>query len=83
MAYYCPRCGAEMVKDDYDDEYYCDDCMCYFSITPGQEKFFEDPNTYLIQDKDARGNDLAPAGCRACGNPNYPNCIDSCPLMDD
>jgi len=23
------------------------------------------------------------AGCAACGNPAYPNCMDSCPLCDD
>ena len=23
------------------------------------------------------------AGCRACGNPTYPDCMDSCPLFDD
>ena len=23
-----------------------------------------------------------PAGCRACGNPDYPRCKDSCPLFD-
>ena len=22
-------------------------------------------------------------GCRACGNPAYPECMDSCPLFDD
>ena len=22
-------------------------------------------------------------GCRACGNPTYPDCMDSCPLFDD
>ncbi len=22
-------------------------------------------------------------GCRACGNPMYPDCMDSCPLFDD
>ncbi len=22
-------------------------------------------------------------GCRACGNPDYPNCQSSCPLYDD
>ncbi len=24
-----------------------------------------------------------PAGCRACGNPNWPDCEDSCPMYDD
>lgn len=23
------------------------------------------------------------AGCRACGSPFYPDCIDSCPLFDN
>ena len=23
------------------------------------------------------------AGCRACGNPAYPNCMTSCPMFDD
>ena len=24
-----------------------------------------------------------PEGCAACGNPAYPDCMDSCPLYDD
>lgn len=24
-----------------------------------------------------------PVGCRACGNPAYPNCKSSCPMFDD
>ncbi len=24
-----------------------------------------------------------PAGCRACGNPDYPDCKYSCPMFDD
>lgn len=27
-------------------------------------------------------NDM-PEGCAACGNPAFPNCIDSCPMFDD
>ena len=28
-------------------------------------------------------DDMAPAGCAACGNPAYPKCEASCPLFDD
>lgn len=24
-----------------------------------------------------------PVGCRACGNPAFPNCKSSCPMFDD
>lgn len=27
--------------------------------------------------------DDEPVGCRACGNPAWPECMDSCPLFDD
>lgn len=84
VTYYCPECGEEMVKDDYDDDYYCDNCMCYFSIPKDQEKFFKNPLTHLIQDIFSCIDDNRPGpGCRACGNPSYPKCKDSCPLFDD
>lgn len=28
-------------------------------------------------------DDGMPEGCAACGNPAYPNCMDSCPMYDD
>lgn len=28
-------------------------------------------------------DDDIPEGCRACGNPDYPKCCDSCPIFDD
>ena len=34
------------------------------------------------EDVDERGDDIPPAGCRACGGP-YPNCKLSCKLFDD
>ena len=83
MAYYCPECGEELVLED-DGDYYCDNCMCYHSISPGQERFYEDPDGYLeYRDDEKKESDLPGPGCRACGNPNYPKCIDSCPLTDD
>ena len=28
-------------------------------------------------------NEDVPEGCAACGNPDYPDCKDSCPMFDD
>ena len=80
MAYYCPQCGSEMVLED-DGDVYCDNCMCYYGLNNPDD--YSDPNWYL-RETDENIGDLDPGpGCRACGNPVYPNCIDSCPLMDD
>ncbi len=78
MAYYCPECGEEMVLED-DGDLYCDNCMCYYPCSDD----YTDPNRYLWVTDEDKSNDIPGPGCRACGNPAYPNCIDSCPLMDD
>ena len=76
MAYYCPQCGEEMVLED-DGDLYCDNCMCYYSPSDS----YKDPDMHTWYNA-PESNGPGP-GCRACGNPAYPNCIDSCPLMDD
>ena len=34
-------------------------------------------------DKDIYKEDNIPEGCSACGNPSWPDCMDSCPMFDD
>lgn len=80
--YYCPECGKEMVLED-DGDYYCDNCMCYFSVPESQVSFFKNPLSYLIKDIFENPKDEQEQGCKACGNPAYPECKNSCKLFDD
>ena len=75
MAYYCPECGNELVLED-DGDYYCDNCMCYYD--PSIAKQYTDPSECGTEPR-ADGEQ----GCKACGNPSYPECKASCPLFDN
>ena len=55
------------LKLEADGDLYCDNCEVYFD--PGIVKF--------------NGICRPGPGCTACGNPVFPKCIDSCPLMSD
>ena len=45
------------------------------------EKEEKQEKTTRIYENEFR--DYPGKGCRACGNPAYPNCKSSCPLFDD
>ena len=77
MSVYCPECGCELVLED-DGDYYCNACEVYFD--PIIAKYYSEP---LSPDYCADAKDCPEEGCRACGNPAYPKCVDSCPLLDD
>jgi len=41
-------------------------------------------NKWYVYDEDADEDDYGDdEGCKACGNPAYPHCKDSCPIFDD
>lgn len=78
MAYYCPRCGEEMVLED-DGDLYCDNCMVYYS----QSDDYTDPDRHTWETDENDNYDGPGPGCAACGNPAYPDCMASCPMYDD
>ena len=64
------------------NEWTCPEC--------GNRAILEDPDDedslyYENDPDDSYGSyyDDIPEGCRACGNPNYPECTSSCNLMSD
>lgn len=74
----CNECGALMERREDPrggcDIYTCPSCG--WEIDEMEYEYERD------EDVDERGDDIPPAGCRACGGP-YPNCKLSCKLFDD
>lgn len=69
----CPDCGRRVkLTDDIFPEtgvrmYYCKHCEVFYS-----------PDSMC-----SGGDDDMPECCVACGNPAWPNCMDSCDIMSD
>lgn len=77
----CNKCIIEMVQTGK-YEWTCPKC--------NNHAFQENPNDidsiYYEHNEDDIYEDIyesIPEGCNACGNPDFPNCINSCNLMSD
>ncbi len=83
----CNKCGALMDRKE-DPKGGCDIYVCPACGWEIDEMDYEyddgDPEEKEWAPNVAAmfGNDVPPAGCRACGGP-YPNCKSSCKLFDD
>ncbi len=74
---YCPICGSKVVLIENGD-FYCATCDMYLAPNAVEDQ----PVPTMLSFMSGREN-LPGEGCRACGNPVHPKCIDSCPLMED
>ena len=69
----CPKCGNIAVREDpYDND------SIYFEHTYEDEDFVA-----ALSDDYDEVYEGKPEGCAACGNPFYPNCMNSCALCSD
>lgn len=60
-------------------DWQCTKCGAYNSIH--EDEIIDLDDNFEL---DSYSNDLADEpGCRACGNPAYPNCKAGCPMFDD
>lgn len=78
----CPRCDSWMYKEHGSKGvYYCLNCMLEITIDPYTKQIISSNDEYTYEDTYAeeRDEDM----CIACGNPNYPDCMDSCDRIDD
>lgn len=85
MKVICPRCNMEM--EDYgDDIYHCNFCSLEFEYDPVSRMIMnpsENINEYVDVYQEYDGvDDSQPDCCVACGNPAYPDCMDSCKIFD-
>lgn len=65
--YICEYCGGEMLQ--VENEFYsCEDCGAT-AYDDGAGLIFYDPEDSTLN------------CCIACGNPDYPKCIDSCNVI--
>lgn len=81
----CPNCGQIMIRDKQPGGYYrCPDCHMAIIAKYGKVlDILNGPDAPEGYDDYYDDDDGPGEGCRACGNPNYPNCLDSCPMGDD
>lgn len=81
----CPRCESWMYKEHGSQGvYYCLNCMLEIQIDPITKTIVsssEDISEYFYND--VYDDDEREDCCVACGNPDYPNCMESCALIDD
>lgn len=73
MSYYCKEC--ETLLEQNDDAWVCPICGAYGYEDNGEINWAEDDDYDDIYQKSP--------GCKACDNPLYPDCQDSCKLFDD
>ncbi|MBR0352757.1 MAG: hypothetical protein IJH53_06090 [Oscillospiraceae bacterium] len=74
---YCPICGSEVVLMENSD-FYCAACDMYLAPNAVENQ----PIPTMLSLMSGR-KELPGEGCRACGNPVYPSCMDACPLFDN
>ncbi len=74
---YCPKCGSEVVLVE-DGDFYCNVCDMYIDPNAVEDQPVPTMLSYMAGRRDLPGE-----GCRACGNPVYPKCMDACPLFDN
>lgn len=74
---YCPICARKLIPEE-DGDFYCTACEMYLAPNAVEDQ----PVPTMLSLMSGR-KDLPGAGCRACGNPVYPNCIEACPLFDN
>lgn len=83
--WYCDSCNdclnSQGGFDDACGSWTCTDCG-YSNVIAASEIIWGegDPSGAPWEDSDEPGWDEP--GCRACGNPAYPNCKSSCPMFD-
>jgi len=84
MKVMCPKCHIEM--DNWGgDTYFCSCCEGELTIS-ANDKIVLGANAELedyIFEVELEGDDDEPACCVACGNPAYPDCMDSCKIFDN
>ena len=84
----CPFCGADMYDewDCGDLIFHCSECVFHTMDCK------DDGSAFDMEYEIAALNELSDCyseepsmsyACRACGNPAYPNCTNSCNLYDD
>lgn len=66
------ECSGTTLRDYWKDKIMCADCAIMAS-----EDDLDD------SDEDDYDSDSKSPACCACGNPNYPQCMDSCSMFDD
>ena len=73
----CPECGCTMTKSKRSGGYYmCQSCGCQVITKYGKiVDVLGGPDDYDDFYDDGPGE-----GCRACGNPDWPKCLDACPM---
>ena len=87
--YTCERCGTTFVLADaiwqFESHFHGDISYSEFWEKICGDCAIEDIETQMsetLEEEDFDYNSKS-EGCVACGNPAYPNCIDSCPMFDD
>lgn len=82
----CKVCGARYNKADVAEEIlqvchiWSDSDFGGLCFDCALNKFVEDTGHDPYADPEDEGEN---PGCVACGNPAYPDCMDSCPMYDD
>lgn len=64
-------CNGTSLRDYWDDKIRCADCALMAAESDDSDE------NYDFDD------DSESPACRACGNPDYPKCMDSCRVYDD
>ena len=78
----CPRCDSWMYKEHGSvGVYYCLNCMLEITIDPITKQIIKSNDEYTYEE--VYSDDSMEECCIACGNPNYPDCMDSCEIMDN
>lgn len=91
MRFVCEECGQEFLLDDavsffnaefpdlsYEYEVGCGK-VCGFCAVDKVRAEIDKDDVYDEEDEEDDGD----VGCRACGNPAYPDCKTACSLFDD
>jgi hypothetical protein len=80
----CEMCGGTLYKKKHTKYMYvCPNCWYQINISNGirdftREYYLNEYGQYYFDNDDGPEE-----GCRACGNPAWPNCKTSCPMYDD
>ena len=80
----CPNCGQTMHKEGSSwrgSIYECPDCHMAVEAERGKViEILQGPDAPEGFDDYEEYDDGPGEGCRACGNPDWPKCLDACPM---
>lgn len=72
----CGECGTELEKRD--GCYVCPSCGWWIEEDEAEDYDYDE---YQMNKNGPPRYDDMPEGCASCGG-DYPNCVESCPLME-